>query len=111
MTIVDNRSQEDVTPCEGCDGSGVRDPAEPSCALSIPSGWHVVERCDACARFASDEDAARVRHGPRITTILCADSGAHVIVPDRPAPDRRAWLSLPSLINRVVAALDRARRS
>jgi hypothetical protein len=46
--------------CEGCDGSGVRWPAEPSC--SIPeieySDWVIVERCDECGRYPDDLSAA-----------------------------------------------------
>ena len=111
MTDPDRPRRDESTVCDGCDGSGVRDPAGPDCVLQIPPGWHVVERCDACAQFASDEEAARHRHGAHVRVVACADGGAHVIVPDRPAPGRRARSSLRLLIHRVVAALDRVGRS
>jgi hypothetical protein len=91
--------------CEGCDGSGRRDPALPSCALRIPARWHVLERCDACARFPSDEAAARSLHGDRYRIVTCADDGAHVIVPDAPA--RRGWRAFFIILATRLAAVAR----
>jgi hypothetical protein len=50
--------------------------------LQVPAGWHVLERCDACARFPSDVAAARHRHGDRFQVVLCSDDGEHVLAPD-----------------------------
>lgn len=64
--------------CEGCDGSGVRVPASPSCLLNVVDDWIIVERCDTCQQFMSDIDAAdSVFLETRWVT--CASGGAHAI--------------------------------
>lgn len=64
--------------CEGCDGSGIRCPAEPSCLIPRFNRWRwtIVERCDACERFANDLDAARARF-ELARWVRCADGGFH----------------------------------
>jgi hypothetical protein len=81
----DHQHREESPACEDCDGSGIRDPSTPSCSMHLPEGWHVLERCDACQRFASDLDAARQRYGDRLRIVVCDDGGGHVVVPD-PSP-------------------------
>ncbi len=74
--------------CEGCDGVGIRDHSEPSCALEIPDGWHVVERCDACDKFANDVAAAHAFYR-EMRTLACSHTGEHVLVREaskRPMP-------------------------
>lgn len=67
-----------VKHCEGCDGSGIRSPAEPMCRIAMRPGWLVVERCDTCERFRTDLDAAKSRyHDARWVT--CANGGDHAI--------------------------------
>jgi hypothetical protein len=69
----------DGDSCEGCPGSGARVPATPSCHLGgLPSGWVVIERCDACERFASDLEAAN-SISAEVREITCAAGGQHVI--------------------------------
>jgi hypothetical protein len=82
--LKNNQHQErDVSlDCEGCDGSGIRDPSTPSCSLHLPQGWHVLERCDTCQRFASDMAAARHRYGDHLWSAICDDGGWHIVVPD-----------------------------
>lgn len=68
--------------CEGCDGSGVRVPASPSCTFKrnpIPEGWVVLERCDTCQRY-SDDLAAGQAHYTEARPIVCNSGGEHVIV-------------------------------
>ena len=43
---------------EGCNMSGVRDNAHPSCPPIVPPGWRVVERCGICEQFDDDLEAA-----------------------------------------------------
>jgi hypothetical protein len=65
--------------CEGCDGSGVRCPAEPSCILSnLPRDWVVVERCDYCERYPDDLAAARVVCEVA-TWMRCSEGGLHAV--------------------------------
>lgn len=46
--------------CEGCDGTGVRDHAHPSCTIPfLNAGWRVIEKCDACDKFEDDLEAAK----------------------------------------------------
>jgi hypothetical protein len=78
-------SNDSTTPmqnsneCEGCDGSGVRVPATPSCRLPpISEDFHVVERCDYCQRFSSDLNAA-LSIFKEAQVIRCACDGDHVI--------------------------------
>lgn len=74
-----------ATQCEGCDGTGIRAPATPLCALEMPGpGWIVVERCDTCCKYPSDEVAARARYDV-VRVVLCANGAEHVIaLPDVP---------------------------
>ena len=85
MSNLDHQHRDASLACEGCDGSGIRQPSTPSCSMHLPEGWHVLERCDACERFASDLDAARFYHGNRLWSVVCDDQGWHVVVPD-PSP-------------------------
>jgi hypothetical protein len=78
----EHQHREEWPACEGCDGSGIRDPSTPSCSMHLPEGWHVLERCDACQRFTSDLDAARQRYGDRLRIVVCDDGGWHVVVPE-----------------------------
>jgi hypothetical protein len=76
---VDNRLPDSDADCEGCDGSGIRCPAEPSCALAeLPVGWVVVERCDLCARYADDLSAACVVCD-RSRWVRCTSGGIHAV--------------------------------
>ena len=43
---------------EGCNGSGVRDDAHPTCPPIVPPGWRIVERCGICEQFDDDLEAA-----------------------------------------------------
>jgi hypothetical protein len=47
--------------CEGCPGTGIRSPADPSCAIDGVdlTVWTIVERCDMCERFDDDLAAAK----------------------------------------------------
>jgi len=68
----------DVLPeCEGCDGSGIRDYAEPSCCITIPEGTRIVERCDSCERFSSDLVAADTLG--EADWVKCEDGGDHAV--------------------------------
>jgi hypothetical protein len=66
--------------CEGCDGQGVRCPAEPSCRIDGVdlSMWTIVERCDVCETFADDAQAARQIYCT-VRWVQCADDGWHAI--------------------------------
>lgn len=66
--------------CEGCDGSGVRSPATPSCQFENErlSGWEVVERCDVCERYPDDLVAAATRFR-RFRWVVCAQAGHHAV--------------------------------
>ena len=66
--------------CEGCDGSGIRVPARPSCSLpELPDGWCIVERCDTCMTYADDYEAgSSISANPR--WIKCASGGWHVVI-------------------------------
>jgi hypothetical protein len=67
--------------CEGCQGTllpGVRDAATNHSGQPIPAGYTVVERCNTCERYASDEDAARalgenvqLLSGNNQTAVIC----------------------------------------
>ncbi len=66
--------------CEGCDGSGVRIPAEPSCLLPVlPEDWCVVERCDCCEKYSNDL-AAGLAFSKNGEWVKCAAGGWHAIV-------------------------------
>ena len=70
----------DRVQCEGCDGSGVRAPASPSCPFdpAARSPWAVVERCDTCERFPDDQTAARAIF-TRVREQLCLNDGSHIL--------------------------------
>jgi hypothetical protein len=77
MTAEDRLRQPE---CEGCDGSGVRTPAEPSCRFSADevSGWVIVERCDICERYRDDLVAAAAQFR-RVRWVFCTDGGHHAV--------------------------------
>ena len=85
MSNGEQQQRDGPSACEGCDGSGIRDPSTPSCSMKLPEGWHVLERCDSCQRFSSDMDAARFYYGDRLWSVVCDYRGWHVVVPD-PSP-------------------------
>lgn len=65
--------------CEGCDGTGIRSPAEPSCQITaLISSWTVVERCDCCEKFTDDAAAAREIFCT-VRWIECEGGGWHAI--------------------------------
>jgi hypothetical protein len=65
--------------CEGCDGSGIRCPAIPSCAMDVDiNGWVIVERCDSCEIYPNDIAAAHV-HFREAKWIVCKNGGAHAV--------------------------------
>ncbi len=82
MSNTVHQNRDESLACEGCDGSGIRDPSTPSCSLHLPQGWHVLERCDTCQRFPSDMAAARQRYGDHLWSVVCDDGGWHIVVPD-----------------------------
>lgn len=65
--------------CEACHGTGVFAPAVPSCSIDAKRvGWLVVERCDACERYADDLSAALSRF--RVAGwFQCRDGGWHAL--------------------------------
>ncbi len=74
-----NYSSQGGEDCEGCDGGGIRFPAEPSCTLrDLPTGWVVVERCDACAQYPDDLVAAEVVC-EEPTWFHCESGGLHAV--------------------------------
>ena len=76
---MSKRNETANEPCEGCDGSGIRAPATPSCRLPIlESGWFVVERCDYCERYSDDLCAAESQF-LESKWIRCASGGWHAI--------------------------------
>jgi len=64
--------------CEGCDGSGIRAPAHPSCYVPLPHGFSVIERCDSCEVYPDDLAAARAI-ADDCRWLRCADGGSHAI--------------------------------
>lgn len=67
--------------CEGCDGSGIRAPAEPLCAVPMDAtDWIIVERCDYCDRYSDDLVAAR-QVSIEARWVQCAAGGWHAVVP------------------------------
>ena len=69
-------------PCDGCDGSGVRVPASPSCTFKkklIPNGWAVLEKCDACAKYHSDLEAGCANFRD-VEEVRCDSGGRHTLV-------------------------------
>lgn len=75
--------------CEGCDGSGIRAPAVPSCRVRAwRERWIVVERCDTCERFSDDLAAALVRY--RVAGWFgCESGGEHALADSRTRIPRR----------------------
>ena len=69
--------------CEGCDGSGIRAPAEPACRISALRGpWIVVERCDVCERYSDDLAAALARF--RVAGwFRCSSGSEHTLADSR----------------------------
>ena len=66
-------------PCEGCDGSGVRAPAIPSCELSAEyDDLIIIEKCDTCDLHADDMAAALSRFDG-CEWVQCTDGGWHVV--------------------------------
>jgi len=45
--------------CEGCDGSGIRPNSTNHSGVEIPKEFIVVERCDYCEKYESDQEAAK----------------------------------------------------
>lgn len=79
-----HEASADDEPCEGCDGTGLRAPATPSCFLPVRyRSWVVVERCDYCERFPDDLTAARTLFTDA-KWIECASGGWHAV-------GRRPW--------------------
>jgi hypothetical protein len=77
--VNEQGSGDNHEPCEGCNGSGVRFPARPSCELPpVEEGWEVVERCDSCEAF-EDDLAAGLAIAPEARWIECASGGWHAI--------------------------------
>ena len=65
--------------CEGCNRSGVRVPASPSCTIhGAPRSWVVVEKCDACDRFEDDLTAALSRFNVA-EWFRCREGGDHAL--------------------------------
>ena len=67
-------------PCEGCNGRGVRYPAEPSCSF-LPGNvvdWVLVEKCDTCDR-CPDDLAAAERVFCEAKWVACAQGGQHAV--------------------------------
>lgn len=70
--------------CEGCPGTGIRDPADVSNLDGYPigKGWHCVERCDICEKFPSDLEAAAefyvqlraIRHNNFTHVLVCEET-------------------------------------
>ena len=74
-----NNSSERAGGCEGCDGNGIRCPAEPSCVLpDLPVGCVVVERCDYCERYPNDLAAAQAVCEDA-KWIRCESGGLHTV--------------------------------
>lgn len=66
--------------CEGCNGSGIRAPATPSCSgIALPNPrWIVVERCDTCDQYKTDMDAAHAQYS-NTCWVKCTNDGDHAI--------------------------------
>lgn len=66
--------------CEGCDGTGIRSPATPSCQIREvdPSLWTIVERCDMCEVFSDDAAAAKQLFS-NVRWVECVDRGWHAL--------------------------------
>ena len=76
---LDDDSPESDERCEGCDGSGIRCPAGPSCPLpDLPAGWVVVERCDYCERYPDDLAAAAIVCDKSMW-LQCESGGFHAV--------------------------------
>ena len=74
MSDVTGESQ-----CEGCDGTGIRVPADPSCLLPAEaSNWIVVEKCDYCDRY-EDDFAAAAQVFETVKWVQCASAGWHAL--------------------------------
>jgi hypothetical protein len=96
---TDSWEDEDgSSPCEGCDGSGIRCPAGPSCVIPDldESVWTIVERCDNCELYENDFEAARVLFEV-VQWVQCTEGGDHVIAQLRRQPE-------PSLDHEAVTS-------
>jgi hypothetical protein len=76
--------EHDCSSCEGCDGSGIRSPAKPSCIIPDldESIWTIVERCDTCQIYGDDHEAASVLF-MIVQWVPCTEGGHHVIARER----------------------------
>jgi hypothetical protein len=67
------------TLCDGCDGSGIRAPAQPSCKIEGERApWIAVERCDTCDRYPDDLTAA-LSQFKVAAWFQCSDGGFHAL--------------------------------
>lgn len=71
---------DDGVNCEGCDGSGVRCPATPTCVFpGVDLGrWTIVERCDYCELYPNDLCAGASRFS-EVRWVTCPFGGDHAI--------------------------------
>ena len=71
--------------CRACDGTGVLTPAIPSCRIPARKDpWVVIEKCDACDRYADDMAAASSAF--RIAGwFACNDGAQHALANRRSA--------------------------
>jgi hypothetical protein len=72
--------EDNIPSCEGCDGSGIRCPAEPLCLILDwdESIWTLVERCDTYQVYKDDLEAAHVLFEV-VQWVQCTEGGDHVI--------------------------------
>jgi hypothetical protein len=83
VTACLHASGANTTECEGCDGSGIRSPAEPSCITPEVDGsnWVIVEKCDTCDLFPDDLSAAAALFAT-VKWIKCLHGGWHAVGKD-----------------------------
>lgn len=85
MPLAESReaAQRRRRRCEGCDGTGIRAPAIPSCRIRAwREPWIVVERCDSCERFPDDLAAALARYYVA-GWFRCDNGGEHALADSR----------------------------
>ncbi len=70
---------DDLSVCEGCDGSGIRVPAEPGCRIPVLDSldWVIVEKCDTCDQYTDDLGAASTLF-EEVVRVQCLAGGWHV---------------------------------
>ena len=81
-----NISENDLEPdtdksdCEGCDGTGIRWPAQPLCLVPGIEGTSlvVIERCDTCEVYP-DDLAAAVTLFENVKWVQCPNGGSHAV--------------------------------